>query len=130
VEAMDGEYEKVLREINRNYWLSGMADIVDGDPLAGLEDNEMINHITVAESIEELWSFLESYQGTFKYKNLYFANHIAYGCFVYIVKNGEVKEFEHISFEEYDRFRKWIQEVLEIDKATTTVSEFLKKYFS
>jgi hypothetical protein len=126
---MNEEDKKVLEEINKNYWLNGSAEAEEGDIFAGLENSEMINNITVVNNEYELWKCLKNYQGTFKFKNLYFANHYSYGCFVYIVKNGEVKEFEHITFSKYENFRGWIKKVLEINEKTKTVEDFYNTYY-
>jgi hypothetical protein len=122
--------DKVLDLVKRNYWLSGDAKADEGDPLAGLEDSSMFAEVTPVETPLELWSLIRNYQGIFRYRNLYFANHMDYGCFVYIVKAGEAKEFENITFEKYDKFEKWLTKVLLIDGETSTVSEFYKKYYS
>jgi len=122
--------DKVLDLVRRDYWLSGDAKADEGDPLAGLEDSGMFAEVTPVETPQELWSLIRNYQGIFRYRNLYFVNHMDYGCFVYIVKAGEVKEFENIAFEKYDKFERWLAKVLLIDKETNTVSEFYRKYYS
>ena len=115
--------------INRDYWLSGRAEAVEGDPLAGVENNEMLNNVTVARNARELWEYIENYAGTFKYKNFYFANHPAYGCFVYVVKRGRAKKFEHISFSSFDRFRKWLNRIVKLYGKTRSADEFVETYF-
>jgi hypothetical protein len=122
--------EKVLELVRKNYWLSGMAEAEEGDPLAGLENAEMFAKVTPVEDPSELWKYIENYQGIFRYRNLYFANHTAYGCFVYIVKAGEAKEFEHITFEKYEDFKKWLFKVLSVNDGTDSVSEFYEKYYN
>jgi hypothetical protein len=121
--------ELVIREIKRNYWLNGMAELEDGDPLAGIENSEMVKKIHEVKSEYELWKCIRNYGGTFKYRNLYFANHPHFGCFVYIVKD-RAYEFEHISFEKYERFKAWLERVFEIDAKTKTVEEFRKTYYN
>ena len=123
------EEEKVLEEISRNYWLNGTAEIKEGDLFAGVENAEMLSNITEVKNAKELFRCIENYQGTFKYKNFYFANHSVYGCFVHIAKNGKVKQFEHISFSDVNNFLNWIKEIEEINNKTKTVEEFYKTYF-
>jgi len=126
---MKSEEEKVIELINQNYWLNGTAEIKEGDLFAGVENAEMLSNITEVENAVELFRYIENYQGTFKYKNFYFANHSTYGCFVYIAKNGKVKQFEHISIDNFERFLDWIKEIEEINNKTKTVEEFYKTYF-
>jgi len=45
--------ELVIREIKRNYWLNGTAEFEDGDPLAGIENSEMVVRI-VGEKVERI----------------------------------------------------------------------------
>jgi hypothetical protein len=123
------EEEKVLEQINQNYWLNGTAEIKEGDLFAGVENAEMLSNITNVSDERELFKCIENYQGTFKYKNFYFANHSVYGCFVYIAKNGKVKQFEHISFSSMEHFLDWIREIEEVNNKTKTVEEFYKTYF-
>ncbi|MCD6482870.1 MAG: hypothetical protein J7K83_01200 [Candidatus Aenigmarchaeota archaeon] len=120
----------VLALINRDYWLSGRAEAGEGDPLAGVENNEMLNKVTVARTARELWKYIENYAGTFKYKNFYFANHPAYGCFVYVVKGGRAKQFEHISFSRFESFRRWLNKMMRIYRKTRSVDDFVETYFA
>jgi len=122
--------DEVLDLVRRNYWLSGDAEADEGDPLAGLENSNMFARITPVKTMQELWDHIRNYQGIFRYKNLYFANHMGYGCFVYIVKAGEAKEFENITFEKYDDFKRWLLRVLLINEETNTISEFCKRYYN
>jgi hypothetical protein len=121
--------EKVLKLIDQNEWLNGMADLANGDPLAGFENREMMTKIVQVEDPETLWRYIQNYQGTFKYKGFYFANHMQYGCFVYVAKGSRVMEFENISFEKKERFLNWLKEIVEIYEKTNTVEEFHEEYF-
>jgi len=124
-EDMDQE---VLRLVRKNKWLNGYYDFMDGDPLEALEESGDFESVVPVNSQEELWQKLNNYQGLYRYDNLYFANHMSYGCFVYIVKD-RAEEFEHITFSDEKRFYEWLERVRQIDSETKTVDEFLKTYF-
>lgn len=87
--------EKIL---DGNYWLSGRAETDEGDPLAGLENREILCKISKVSSPEELYRQLKNYAGTFKYGPLLFINHPAYGCFVYLLRKLE-NYVEHLTID-------------------------------
>ncbi len=121
--------ELVIEAIRRNYWLSGAAEFEDGDPFSAMENGEMLESITEVGSVEELVETLMNYAGTFRYRNLYFAKHPHYGCFVFVAKRGEVREFEHLSCIDRARLHRAILKMVEADKASRDVKEFLELYF-
>lgn len=121
--------QEVLRLVSKNKWLNGYYDFMDGDPLEALEESEDFEDIVPVNNQQELWQKLRNYQGLYKYGNLYFANHMSYGCFVYIAKD-RAEEFEHITFSDEKRFHEWLERVRQIDRNTKTVDEFLKVYFN
>ena len=121
----------VIKEMSINNWLNGNADAQDGDLFVGLENWDMIKKIIEVNNIEELWQNLNNYQNTFKFMNFYFANHLSYGCFVYIVKNNKAKQFEHLTLDTmgFNKFKEFIKKIIEIDKKTKTFEEFYNAYF-
>ena len=89
--------EKLVENIlDGNCWLSGEAEALEGDPLAGLENREMLCKVNEVETVEELYEKLRNYAGTFKYGRLLFFNHPAYDCFVYHVDRPE-SYVEHLT---------------------------------
>jgi hypothetical protein len=121
----------VIREMAKNEWLNGFVDIQEGDLFAGLENWDMIKRISKVDNIKDLWQNLNTYQQTFKFMNFYFANHLAYGCFVYIVKNGKAKQFEHLTINSmgFHKFEEFVKRIIDIDKRTRTFEEFYNTYF-
>jgi hypothetical protein len=120
--------QEVLRLVSKNKWLNGFYDFMDGDPFEALEGAGDFEAVIPVESQHELWQKLRNYQGLYRFGNLYFANHMSYGCFVYIVKD-RAEEFEHITFSDEREFYEWLERVKQIDGETKTVDEFLKVYF-
>ncbi|WP_288005883.1 hypothetical protein [Thermofilum sp.] len=121
--------QEVLRLVGKNKWLNGYYDFMDGDPLEALEESGDFEDIVPVNNQQELWQKLRNYQGLYKFGNLYFANHMSYGCFVYIAKD-RAEEFEHITFSDERKFYEWLERVRQIDRDTKTVDEFLKAYFN
>jgi hypothetical protein len=121
--------QEVLRLVSKNKWLNGFYDFMDGDPLEALEESADFEAVIPVKSEHELWQKLRNYQGLYKFGNLYFANHMRYGCFVYIAKD-RAEEFEHITFSDEKRFYEWLERVRQIDGDTKTVDEFLRVYFN
>ena len=96
------EYSKaVLRRlvekiVDSNYWLSRQAEADEGDPLAGLENREMLCNVVKVENVSELYENLRNYVGTFKHRHLLLINHPTYGCFVYDLRKPE-SYVEHLT---------------------------------
>jgi hypothetical protein len=121
----------VIREMAKNEWLNGFVDIQEGDIFVGLENWDMIKRISKVDNIKDLWQNLNTYQQTFKFMNFYFANHLSYGCFVYIVKKNKARQFEHLTINGmgFNKFKEFVKRIIDIDKKTRTFEEFYNAYF-
>ena len=87
----------VEKIVDSNYWLNGDAEADEGDPLAGLENREILcSSINKVDSPISLYQDLRNYVGTFKLGRLLFINHPAYGCFVYDLRKSE-SYVEHLT---------------------------------
>ena len=91
----------ICNKIKKNKWLNGYYDMKDGDVLAMVTDKEYLDSITHRASVKRLFSDLKNFNGIFKHKNIIFANHWNYGCFIYRIENNKLRQFEHLTIGAY-----------------------------
>lgn len=89
---------EVKKLIKQNEWLNGMADFREGDIGALLEADRFLDFIPCTTP-RELYENLKNYSGSFQYKNLIFANHHLYGCFVFKESEDKAEEVEHLTMD-------------------------------
>jgi len=109
--------KKVIKQIvNKNNWLNGFYDYLDGDLTALNRKEEFFNDYTEYDNLEELYNDLRNYDGAFKYQNLIFLKYWAYGTFVYDLR--DISDYvEHLNVEDmsFKEFEKIVNELLNGD---------------
>jgi len=89
--------KEIIAEILKNNgWLNGWYDYKSGDVMAIVNQPEKFESLGEPKDLEELYSMLRNYDGTFKYDKLLFFNDSQYGCFVYYIDKPE-SYIEHLS---------------------------------
>lgn len=112
--------EKICKEIKKNKWLNGYYDMMDGDVCAMVVDKEHLDRLHEVKTIKTLWKHMEiiGYNGNYIYKNIVFANHWNYGCFVYLWDGKKLIEFEHLTLSayKYNKFESDIERMTTMKK--------------
>jgi hypothetical protein len=111
---MSNEIKKIIEEIvEKNNWLNGIYDYLDGDVLAIVNQPEKFEEAKEEMDLRELYNDLREFEGVFQYKNLLFFNDWQYGTFVYSIDNTE-DYIEHLTMDAipFDHFIKIIERLL------------------
>jgi hypothetical protein len=106
--------KKIIEEIvEKNNWLNGICDYLDGDVLAIVNQPEKFEEVKEVVDLRELYNKLREFEGVFQYKNLLFFNDWQYGTFVYSIDNTE-DYIEHLTMDAipFDHFIKIIERLL------------------
>lgn len=69
--------------IDNNYWLSGKADMDDGDLFSGMETREMMLNPSTVNDLNELYNLLRNFDGSFIYRDFILFKTWKDGTFVY-----------------------------------------------
>ena len=108
------EIKKIIEEIvEKNNWLNGIYDYLDGDVLAIVNQEEKFQEAKEEMDLRELYNDLREFEGVFQYKNLLFFNDWQYGTFVYDINNYE-DYIEHLTMDaiSFQRFIEIVKELL------------------
>jgi len=105
--------ETVRKILEKNEWLNGWYDYLDGDIMAIVDKPEKFQFVKNVKSLKELYRLLRNLDGVFKYRNLLFFNDWQYGTFVYDIRNPE-DYVDHLTIDamDYRGFRKTISQYI------------------
>jgi len=116
IEKDKTKIKKIIKKIvNKNNWLNGFYDYLDGD-LTALNEEENYKDYTEYNDLENLFSDLKFFDGVFKFENLLFFKHWNYGTFVYDLR--DISDYvEHLNVEDmsFKEFEKIVNKLLKTD---------------
>ena len=106
--------KKIVEEIvEKNNWLNGIYDYLDGDILAIVNQPEKFEEVVEVIDLQELYNDLKNYEGCFRYGDLLFFNDWQYGTFVYSIDNTE-DYIEHLTMDAIS-FQRFIEIVKSLE---------------
>ena len=106
---------KIVNEIvEKNPWLSGMVDFLDGDVMAIANIPDKFRVVVEFNNLKTLYLNLKNYDGVYKYRNLLFFSDWQYGIFVYDINDEDRGHYaEHLSKSiSFEHFKEVLEDLL------------------